>query len=361
MNPSWFKFVRAGLSSVSHVFRVDVGVHVGVRVGMAGLPVHVRCGIGEHQFEYVTVSVPERLGFPRVEHVQPAASTIAGGIAREEVTIAVPCDDGQVGRLVRRALGDDEVRVAVPERFCSITVDSAGGNIEVESVREGTLRVDSGGGHVVLGSLKSGTLFVTSRGGDLRARTVLASTEVDTSGGSIMVKHLQGDRVVMRSGGGNIEASSVFAASLFLNAGDRGSVDLKGLHIKANARIAGGPIRIAGVDGSVEIASTAGDVVLHLNRHARRIEILGHGDLICSLPPALSARGVFRCAGMQVEPPLVIHSYENGLHSIESLGLGDSGQRNECHLDVNLVGQGNAIFTQRSWIENVLTLRSDPH
>lgn len=95
-------------------------------------------------------------------------------------------------------------RITVPRHF-NITLNTAGGGIEVTGVR-GTVDVQTSGGDLQFAKI-DGPIEGHTSGGNIRTENCMGKLLVQTSGGDIFIKKYTGGSATADTMGGNIEAS----------------------------------------------------------------------------------------------------------------------------------------------------------
>ena len=211
----------------------------------------------------------------------------AGG----DVTVSLPAQNTSLRH----------VRVWVPERFCSVRVES-GGAVSVDRLVEAELRIDTAGS-LLLGSLRCSHIQLRSRGGAVRADALQGErVAVDTGGGALAVRRLLGRRVAVLTRaltpgvGGELVLGSVFAERLRLaSGGGATSLDALRVGVDAKLRTCGGALDVHACDGergaALEASSGGGVLGCGLEKAAEAMSRLslsahpGPGRLSVSLPP----------------------------------------------------------------------------
>ncbi|HZV34535.1 MAG TPA: DUF4097 family beta strand repeat-containing protein [Verrucomicrobiae bacterium] len=129
-------------------------------------------------------------------------------------------------------------RITVPKHF-NITLDTAGGGIEVTGVR-GTVDVQTSGGDLRFANV-DGPIEGHTSGGNIRAEGCMGKLLVQTSGGNISIKKYSGPSVTADTMGGNIEAN-----------------DCEG---KLGVKTSGGNITVGNFTGDGIFADTTGGTI----------------------------------------------------------------------------------------------------
>ncbi|CAL5229303.1 g12603 [Coccomyxa viridis] len=257
------------------------------------------------------------------------------------------------------------MRLVIPERFCSADITSEGGDVEVATIKEGALRVYSGqrlfpltfqmpesglalkdrrwhasmkGGDVRLGSIAATDLEVYTCGGELSGRSLVAGdADIETGGGDIDIGKLMGtfvhvsteDTEVSNDACGAVKCGAIYADNLHLITGGKG-VLIQELNSK-DAFVAapgGAAITVESLAGTCVLSAggpapnravrpaPSQGVEAHLSGRVGQVMLLSHGGPIKLYLPHTAEQALtvlMRPAGAQSLEDLICSSSEEGM------------------------------------------------
>ena len=181
-----------------------------------------------------------------------------------------------------------EVRVP---RQVEVSVDTAGGRIDLESI-DGEADLRTSGGGIGVEEVRGDVLADTS-GGAIKVSDVEGNVRADTSGGSISITSVSGEVVADTSGGG-ISMRGVGGDIVADTSG--GSIDIDGAAGSVQAETSGGPVSVvfaAGNDLGGSLSSSGGRVTAVLDPSVSLVidASTSGGSVKSDLP--LTVRGTF--------------------------------------------------------------------
>jgi hypothetical protein len=264
------------------------------------------------------------------------------------------------------------VAAAIPARYVGVDLETGGGAVRVEGVKEAArAAVRSRGGAVTFGRLAAARIFIDSAGGAVEGGGLTAAdVRVDSRGGAVRLGSIAGTSAALDAGGGAVELGAVYADALDVR--DAGGFAAAALQCGA-ARVAvapGGTVAIGGLDGALQLrAPGAAAVRLQLNDGARRVDVdAGAGaDVELCLSPGLAVDLELRggLAGRLELPPeraRAMPAAPGGGARAEVLALEAGGaprsrlQRGEAKAPraaVTVHGAAAVRVRRRSWMEGV--------
>jgi len=251
--------------------------------GGGGGALAVRVGNAEHD----VISL-RRLPAGFAASVAPLARGAAAvSVERALGAAAAAADDAAAGTAPAAAL-----EAAVPERFCSLEVHSAGGDVTVATIVEAAaFAVRSGGGAVSLGRVRAVSASADAGGGPLTAREV-GGSDVKLAGGEVRVARLVGTRVALAARGPATLGALYAEASCAVAAAGLDIATMAVTPGLATLEARGGGIRVGGLDGGAALRDAAGGAVaVQLNAGCTRLEVdaTAGGDVDVAFSPDLRA------------------------------------------------------------------------
>jgi hypothetical protein len=264
------------------------------------------------------------------------------------------------------------VDAAIPARYVGVDLETGGGAVRVEGVKEAALAaVRSRGGAVTFGRLAAARIFIDSAGGAVEGSGLTAAdVRVDSRGGAVRLGSVAGTAAALDAGGGAVELGAVYADTLDVR--DAGGFAAAALQCGA-ARVAvapGGAVAIGGLDGALQLRAPGAAVVrLQLNDGARCVDVdAGAGaDVELCLSPGLTIDLELRSgpAGrlqLPLERARALPAAPGGGARAEVLALEAGGapqsrlQRGEAmapRAAVTVHGAAAVRVRRRSWMEGV--------
>eukprot|EP00897_Mesotaenium_endlicherianum_P003486 jgi/Mesen1/3165/ME000184S02240 len=219
------------------------------------------------------------------------------------------------------------VMAAIPERWCSVTIDAAGGPVSVQNVIEAELKVSTRGGDVKIGKVKAESTAISTSGGHvlIDSRSLLhvsACAALKANGRSFRAENVKGDSVLIHAEGGDVH--------------------------------------IGGLDGCAKVVTSGGNVELQLLQAAREVEVdSGGGDVLIYVPPTLHVQ--VREVGASAGSSQVLKAPGELELSADNADPSPSSERSEgqseldkcCRVSVS-TGGGKLVVKERGWMESIL-------
>jgi DUF4097 and DUF4098 domain-containing protein YvlB len=265
----------------------------------------VQGSAGEKQFTF-NVRKGERLEV-RLQSGSVAVQTWE----KDEVTLRIhSMDDGDLedvtavqggGKILVEDNGADELQVVarVPVNF-NLEIRTGGGDIGIKGTVVGEVRTTTGGGDVAVGKT-TGTVSVQTAGGDIQTEEINGDARLNTAGGGVSVKGVTGQAEIVTAGGDMIigaigkmlRASTAGGDVRVESTGNDCDVSTAGGNIiagscvgRTNLRSSGGDIELRSGKGNVSVSTAGGTINLHSTQGSVRARSSA-GDVNVALDPSV--------------------------------------------------------------------------
>lgn len=180
------------------------------------------------------------------------------------------------------------VNVEVPGK-CNLDLEVAQGSIEVHQTFEGNVRIVSDSASVKLNRLKSLYIDLESQSGSIEGAMLQGNVDVRTKWGSIDMKKVQGPRVTLMVGKGDVQVGAIYTERGVLQT-QRGDINARAAHGVIYVRTNKGSVKLAGVEGQLDIEVIKGDIDAQISVPRRVCVKSSAGDVALGLPAAVRAR-----------------------------------------------------------------------
>ncbi|KAK9813736.1 hypothetical protein WJX73_005963 [Symbiochloris irregularis] len=201
----------------------------------------------------------------------------------------------------KRAESGAQLNVHAPERYCSCTLNTQGGDVRVDCINEGSLDVEvepqsqaqqDRQGNVTLGNIKSTWSHIRSSGA-ITGRQLIGDSLVMVSDGATTFSRVLGNQVQILSGA-DVSIDFVHGKAITICAEGRCRI----AHINctegdATVSSVGAAVDIGSLDGNGTIMTDGTDVAVQALASTTKLEVLSHGgDISCTLDPELIEKGI---------------------------------------------------------------------
>ena len=151
-----------------------------------------------------------------------------------------------------------------------------GGTLNFQTPQTFNVEIATSGGDMDLENV-NGTHDLTTSGGDIELGTITGDVEATTSGGDIDVDNMSGDLEASTSGGDISVTASGPNINVHTSGGD---IDLTDVNGSVSGATSGGDIELEDLDGGAELATSGGDIVISSVTGSESVEAATSGGSI---------------------------------------------------------------------------------
>jgi len=148
-----------------------------------------------------------------------------------------------------------DFEITVPSEY-SLSLNTAGGDIEVLNNIKGRVKINTSGGDIKLKDV-NGELTAITAGGDIRCGNINGDAEFSSGGGDVVVGKVEGECKVS-TGGGNVVVENV-TKSLTVSTGG-GNVECGNIGSNLKIVTGGGNISANNISGAMTITTGGGNI-----------------------------------------------------------------------------------------------------
>ncbi|CAG9464019.1 unnamed protein product [Pedinophyceae sp. YPF-701] len=185
-----------------------------------------------------------------------------------------------------------QVTAWIPAGYCGLDVETGGGDVHVESIKEAGLTVKTYGGDIRVTAMDQGThCHLDAGSGKIGGSFTAGDVSVVTTSGDVQLSRVMGRKVNIRSASGRVHCAFLYGTTLDVESGE-GVLDILNMHGEdvAHARTHGQLLHLGGVEGRAEVDSGGGDVHMLLHDTISEVSVRsGGGSVRCSMAPSAYA------------------------------------------------------------------------